>query len=695
MSSPDAERIPGTSVRTRLMQAFSVLLAFLVIVSILSLQRFDELATTIDELVDDRARRVLLAQKANQQAQSASIHLLRLLQTPSREQRVPLYRNMDSALAASDAAIRTLTRDTPSTFTSEVVTLRQRYGELFQTTVELIEISGLEPARKHFEQYTDPVLRELLMATLRLSDHQQDFMHAEAVRLDVMIGDTRLTIVLILLSSLLVSAGLAIVVAKSLSKPLQRAVNVAAAVASGDYSQRIPASKLLEIGALLNSLSRMRDNIVQREQRIWRLAYADTLTGLPNRTRFLEALATAVQGGTGVLALLDLNRFAQINNALGHEVGDQLLQSVARQLSLCIVEPHLIARLDSDEFAILLQNVEEGEVEAQIMAIMQQLRDPIELQGQRLDVDASVGVACFPADGQSTSVLLKRANIALKAAKSRHESCAFAAEFALPEPHEHLSLLGEMRQALQRDEFILHYQPKYDTRAGRVGAVEALVRWQHPDRGMVAPDIFIPFAEQTGFVRNITPWVISRALNDLVEWRQQGVDLVVSVNISALDLMSADLVAQVQQQLACHNLPPSSLCLEITESALMNDPEIAQQHLEQLAGLGVRLSIDDYGAGHASLAYVRDLPVDELKIDRAFVSGIDQSSRNAAIVWSTILLCRELGLKVVAEGVETEAESAWLVAHNCDLLQGYGIAKPMSSDRLLHWLSTQETVEAR
>lgn len=695
MSSPDAERIPGTSVRTRLMQAFSVLLAFLVIVSILSLQRFDELATTIDELVDDRARRVLLAQKANQQAQSASIHLLRLLQTPSREQRVPLYRNMDSALAASDAAIRTLTRDTPSTFTSEVVTLRQRYGELFQTTVELIEISGLEPARKHFEQYTDPVLRELLMATLRLSDHQQDFMHAEAVRLDVMIGDTRLTIVLILLSSLLVSAGLAIVVAKSLSKPLQRAVNVAAAVASGDYSQRIPASKLLEIGALLNSLSRMRDNIVQREQRIWRLAYADTLTGLPNRTRFLEALATAVQGGTGVLALLDLNRFAQINNALGHEVGDQLLQSVARQLSLCIVEPHLIARLDSDEFAILLQNVEEGEVEAQIMAIMQQLRDPIELQGQRLDVDASVGVACFPADGQSTSVLLKRANIALKAAKSRHESCAFAAEFALPEPHEHLSLLGEMRQALQRDEFMLHYQPKYDTRAGRVGAVEALVRWQHPDRGMVAPDIFIPFAEQTGFVRNITPWVISRALNDLVEWRQQGVDLVVSVNISALDLMSADLVAQVQQQLACHNLPPSSLCLEITESALMNDPEIAQQHLEQLAGLGVRLSIDDYGAGHASLAYVRDLPVDELKIDRAFVSGIDQSSRNAAIVWSTILLCRELGLKVVAEGVETEAESAWLMAHNCDLLQGYGIAKPMSSDRLLHWLSTQETVEAR
>jgi diguanylate cyclase (GGDEF)-like protein len=408
----------------------------------------------------------------------------------------------------------------------------------------------------------------------------------------------------------------------------------------------------------------------------------------------LEQLSKAVKEGCGVLALLDLNRFAQINNALGHEVGDELLQAVAGRLSECIQVPHLVARLDSDEFAILLRGIEVEKAKPEIMAIMQQLRDPIELQGQRLDMDASVGVACFPADGQSASVLLKRANIALKAAKRRHESCAFAAEFTLPEPHEHLSLLGEMRQALQRDEFTLHYQPKYDARSKRVSAVEALVRWQHPERGMVAPGVFIPFAEQTGFVRNITPWVISRALGDLVEWRRQGVELVVSVNISALDLMSADLVIQIQQQLACHSLPPSQLCLEITESALMNDPDTAQLHLEQLSGLGVRLSIDDYGAGHASLAYVRDLPVDELKIDRAFVSGIDQSSRNAAIVWSTILLCRELGLRVVAEGVETESESEWLIAHDCDLLQGYGIARPMNSDRLLHWLSVQKPVEA-
>jgi diguanylate cyclase (GGDEF)-like protein len=408
----------------------------------------------------------------------------------------------------------------------------------------------------------------------------------------------------------------------------------------------------------------------------------------------LEQLSKAVKEGCGVLALLDLNRFAQINNALGHEVGDELLQAVAGRLNECIQVPHLVARLDSDEFSILLRDIEVEKAKPKIMAIMQQLRDPIELQGQRLDMDASLGVACFPADGQSASVLLKRANIALKAAKRRHESCAFAAEFTLPEPHEHLSLLGEMRQALQRDEFVLHYQPKFDIRAGRVTAVEALVRWQHPGKGMVPPGVFIPFAEQTGFIRNITPWVIDQALSDLAEWRRQGIELIVSVNISALDLMNADLIRQVSQQLADYDLQPAQLCLEITESALMNDPETAQQHLEQLSALGVRLSIDDYGAGHASLAYVRDLPVHELKIDRAFVSAVDQSPRNAAIVWSTILLCRELGLVVVAEGVETASEIEWLTTHKCHLLQGYGIAKPMSSDRLLNWLSASKAVEA-
>lgn len=693
MSVPVTSGTSGTSVRTRLIQAFSVLLAFLLVVSILSLQRFDELATTIEKLVDHRARSVLLAQRANQQAQNASIHLLRLLQTVDREQRIPFYLQMDAALASSDEAIKALTRDMSSSLTDEVMTLRKRYGSLFQDTVELIEISGLEPARIHFEQKTDPVLQALLEATLRLAEGEQESMRAEADRLTAMIANTRLTIWLIMLSSLLVSAGLAVLIARSLSNPLNRAVTVAAAVAAGDYSQQLPASKLLEIRTLFDSLSRMRDKIVQREQRIWHLAYTDPLTGLSNRTRFLEQLTAAAESGKGVLALFDLNRFAQINHALGHETGDRLLQAVAQRFSLCVGEPHQVARLDSDEFAVLLKGVDAGEARQQVMAIIHSLRDPIDLQGQRLDIDASAGIACFPADGQSASVLLQRATIALGAAKRQHESCAFAADYTLPEPTSHLSLLGDLRLALQRDELTLHYQPKYEIGAGRVTAVEALVRWQHPERGMIPPGMFIPFAEQTGFVRNLTPWVINRALDDMDRWRKQGVELVVSVNISALDLVCTGLVTQIRQQLSEHQLPPEQLCLEITESALMSDPETAQQHLEQLAALGVKLSIDDYGAGQASLAYVRDLPVDELKIDREFVSGIDQSPRNAAIVWSTILLCRELGLKVVAEGVETEAEADWLRAHECDLLQGYGIARPMSGDRLLPWLSEQKPAE--
>lgn len=693
MSTPATNRASGTSVRTRLIQAFSVLLAFLLLVAILSLQRFDELATTIEKLVDHRARSVLLAQRANQQAQNASIYLLRLLQTVDRQQRIPYYLQMDAALASSDEAIKELTRNISSSLTDEVMTLRQRYGALFQKTVEMIEISGLEPARTHFEQKTDPVLQALLEATLQLAEAQQEAMRTEAERLNAMIANTRMTIWLIMFSSLLVSASLAVLIAKSLSNPLNRAVNVAAAVAAGDYSQQLPVSKLREIRTLFDSLSRMRDKIVQREQRIWHLAYTDPLTGLSNRTHFLEQLMTAVKNGRGVLILLDLNRFSQINHALGHETGDQLLQAVARRLTLSVGEPHRVARLDSDEFAVLLKGVDAGEARQQVMAIIHSLRDPIDLQGQRLDIDVSAGVACFPEDGQSGNALLQRAHIALMAAKRQHESCAFAAEFALPKPTEHLSLLGDLRLALQRNEFTLCYQPKYEVGAGRVTAVEALVRWQHPERGLISPGVFIPFAEQTGFVRNLTPWVISQALSDLDQWRKQGVDLVLSINISALDLVSGELVTQIRQGLTEHRLPPKQLCLEITESALMSDPETARQHLEQLAALGVRLSIDDYGSGYASLVYVRDLPINELKIDRAFISGIDQSPRNAAIVWSTILLCRALGLEVVAEGVDTEAEIEWLKNHQCDLLQGYGIAKPMSGDRLLSWLSEQKPAE--
>jgi EAL domain-containing protein (putative c-di-GMP-specific phosphodiesterase class I) len=328
--------------------------------------------------------------------------------------------------------------------------------------------------------------------------------------------------------------------------------------------------------------------------------------------------------------------------------------------------------------------------------VLEQLHDPITLDGQRLDIGGSIGIALYPQDGLDAGTLLRRAELALAAAKRRRSGLAFADEAGAEPAPEQLSLIGDMRAALlggaHGGEFLLAYQPKLDLRSGRIVAVEALLRWRHPQRGMVAPGSFIPFAEQTGFIREVTPWVLDAAIRQLACWRRGGpddcgLDIAVSVNLSALDLLDPLLAERLEALLERHAVPPSRLCLEITESALMDEPALALAHLNALAALGVKLSIDDYGVGQASLAYLKSLPVDELKLDRSFITAITESPRNAAIVQSTIMLSHALGLSVVAEGVETAEELDWLRANGCDVAQGYRIAKPIAAAELAGWLS--------
>jgi EAL domain-containing protein (putative c-di-GMP-specific phosphodiesterase class I) len=308
------------------------------------------------------------------------------------------------------------------------------------------------------------------------------------------------------------------------------------------------------------------------------------------------------------------------------------------------------------------------------------------LDNQRLDIDASLGIVMLPDDGVSLTSLLRRADLAMSLAKRRHAGYAFGTDVANEPPHEQLALIGEMREALARDEFVAYFQPKMEFASRHIKGVEALLRWRHPAKGLIPPLRFIPFAEQTGFIREITPWLLRHVVRQAAKWHRDGLEIVASVNLSTLDLVSPRLVADVSQLLDETGLPARLLCLEITESALMDDPEQALRHLDQLAELGVKLSIDDYGSGQASLAYVQKLPVHELKIDRAFVDKVDQLPRNAAIVRSTILLCRELGLSVVAEGAETQEELSWLASNGCDIVQGYGIAKPMQPEDLIAWV---------
>ncbi|WP_075795026.1 putative bifunctional diguanylate cyclase/phosphodiesterase [Massilia putida] len=491
----------------------------------------------------------------------------------------------------------------------------------------------------------------------------------------------------VIAAAVLVFAAGSVMLAGRIVRPLNDLSAAARRIALGDYAQPLPPAQGDEIGQLAGSFEQMRTGIASREERIVRLAYVDELTDLPNRPRFLEAFGRLTPGTGGAVMVVNIDRFALINNALGHLVGDRLLRAVAGQLRPLVPPGGMLARLWGDQFAFLLEGAELGAARRFADSVLAALRDPVTLDGQRLDIEAGVGIALYPDDGLDASTLLRRAELALAVAKRRHSGVAFAFDAGGEPAHEQLSLIGDMRRALAAGEFTLAYQPKLALASGRIVAVEALLRWQHPERGSIAPARFIPFAEQTGFIREITPWVLETAVRQAAAWHAAGLDIAVSANLSTLDLLDPHLGRRVRGLLETYAVPARRLCLEITESALMDDPTQAQAHLDELAALGIKLSIDDYGVGQASLAYLKSLPVDELKLDRSFITAITESPRNAAIVESTIMLSHALGLTVVAEGVETTAELRWLREHGCDIAQGYGIGRPMAATQLQDWLA--------
>lgn len=497
----------------------------------------------------------------------------------------------------------------------------------------------------------------------------------------------QIALLVMALAGVAVFAAGSILFARHIAEPVNLLTAAARRIAAGDYDEPLPVLAPDEIGALARSFEHMRDGIATRERKILKLAYEDALTALPNRTWFLEAFTALPPDVPGAVAVLDIDRFALINNALGHPVGDRLLAEVAARLARVVTAPALVARLWGDEFAFLLRDADQATARAFAEKLLAALHAPISLDDQRIDVEGSLGIALFPADGKDATTLLRRAELAMSRAKCTHAGYAFAAEISGEPPHEQLSLIGEMRAALAGNEFVIHYQPKLHLASGRIVGVEALLRWQHPQRGLVAPANFIPFAEQTGFIREITPWLLERVAEQTALWHAHGLSLVASINLSAHDLLNPQLPEHMRRLLTAHALPPHALCLEITESALMEDPDLALHHLSQLAALGLKLSIDDYGAGQASLAYLKLLPVHEIKIDRSFISCVTVSPKDAAIVQSTIQLGHALGLSVVAEGSEHAADLAWLRQRGCDIAQGYGIARPMPAQELPAWVA--------
>jgi len=420
----------------------------------------------------------------------------------------------------------------------------------------------------------------------------------------------------------------------------------------------------------------------------YHLARYDQLTGLPNRMRFIEGVGRAVReegSSSGAVAalLIDLDRFTEINNTLGSANGDRVLCEVAERLQRDLGAETLVARLSGDGYAILLSHTHDLlEALGQARAVRSSLEAPIVLDGVAVNIEASIGIAAMGEHAGDPDTLLRHADAALAHAKAHGSGVEVYSPQCDHFDASRLALLGEVRGALERGEFVLHYQPKIDMRTRRITGVEALVRWNHPRQGMLPPPSFIPLIEQTALVGPLTLHVIDRALAQLVAWREQGLCLEMAVNLSARNLLDPELPGQVAGLLARHEIPAAQLTVEVTESAAMLDQERAVAVLEALRKSGVGVSIDDFGTGNASIEYLATLPATELKIDRSFVTGMLESSRTEAIVRSTIDLAGNLDLRVVAEGIETEAVLERLAGLGCDTGQGYFISRPQPAEEL-------------
>jgi diguanylate cyclase (GGDEF)-like protein len=446
---------------------------------------------------------------------------------------------------------------------------------------------------------------------------------------------------------------------------------------------------LLLSGGLLLLFATLFRIVAAASHRLRHQALHDALTGLPNRTLLHRRAERALRGdGLGAILLIDLDRFKEVNDTLGHDYGDELLVEVAARLEGALRRGDTLARLGGDEFAVLLDGLSHRGAVADLAGRLQDaLRRPIALRGVAVELEASIGAAVYPEHGATVGALLQRADVAMYEAKrGRHGIVTYSADRD-PYSADRLGLLAELRRAIEADELVLHYQPKVALRTGEVIGVEALVRWEHPTRGLLPPDQFVPLAERTGAVSDLTRWVVDAALAQHRTWRDEGVDLPVAVNLAAANIVDVTLPDAIAGLLERHDVAGDRLECEISEHTVMADPLRAAEVLDRLRGLGVRLSLDDFGTGHSSLAYLKRLPLDEVKIDRSFVSGMADDENDAVIVRSTIDLARNLGLEVVAEGVESAEILAGLESLRCDIAQGFHLSRPLSADQLSVWLA--------
>ena len=460
----------------------------------------------------------------------------------------------------------------------------------------------------------------------------------------------------------------------------------------GQFVSLPAVAAVLAIVTVLAGMARAGLTVVQRLRESHLQAITDDLTGLGNRRCLLDRLdesiaAVAAHDAELALLLVDLDGFKELNDTLGHHAGDEVLRQIGPRMSGLLRHEDTLARLGGDEFAVVLEPGDEAAASVAGLRLRAALERPFAVEGMPVHIDASIGIALYPEHARDALGLLQRADVAMYAAKRARTGHEVYLPARDRHSRERLALIGELRGAIDDGQLVVHYQPKAELSTGQVRGVEALVRWEHPRRGLLTPADFLPIAEQIGLMRALTAFVVDRALEEIAERRREGYDLSVAVNLGPADLLDLSLPSEIERLLRRRGFPPDQLRLEVSEDVVMVDPERTLGVLAALRDIGVLTALDDFGAGHASLGHLKQLRVDELKIDRSFVIRLLDDEQDAAIVRTTVDLGRRLGLRVVAEGVESLEAWAQLAAWVCHEAQGHFLARPMPATELARWLA--------
>jgi diguanylate cyclase (GGDEF)-like protein len=470
----------------------------------------------------------------------------------------------------------------------------------------------------------------------------------------------------------------------------------AATAATMTLMVSVGGTALLAMLLLLSVMEyRMRSALKTAMGQVDEATRFDALTGLANRADFDQRLESTVQaadraGAKVLLLFIGLDSFKPVNDSFGRRVGDQLLKAMAERLKRSAGSSGTLARVGGDEFALLMTGAGKAQAATLAQRLLEQIAEPCDIEGRQTPMTASIGLVCHPDDGPASSMLTRAEAAARSAKRSGGATFAFFEPRMLGDAREQIELLRDLRQAMARKQFELYFQPKIHAPSGEITGAEALLRWHHPERGMVSPAVFVPIAERFGLIGVMGQWVIDDACRQVRAWRDQGLRMRVAINLSVHQLRQPDLAERIAKALEAHQVNPALLTCEITESAAMEDAEGTRKIFERLAAIGVHISIDDFGTGYSSLAYLRKLPAGELKIDRSFVLDLETSADARAVVDAVVKLAQALGLKVVAEGVETEGQNRILRSLGCDELQGYLFAKPMSAKALALWAMQDE-----